>query len=93
MHRWQPLAGRHVVIIDDVASTGRTLAAVTRQALERGARRVDVAVTHALMIGDAADALRRAGVGEMISTDTVPHPTSRIATAALVAEALRALPR
>lgn len=88
-----PLAGQHVVIIDDVASTGRTLAAVARQAMEGGARRVDVAVTHALMIGDAADVLRRAGVGEMISTDTVPHPSSRIGTAALVAEALRALPR
>lgn len=88
-----PLTGRHVVIVDDVASTGRTLATVTRGALAAGARRVDVAVTHALMVGDAADALRSAGVGALISTDTVPHPSNRIVTAGLVAEALRALPR
>jgi ribose-phosphate pyrophosphokinase len=87
------LSGRHVVIVDDVASTGRTLAAVARQALAAGARRVDVAVTHALLVGDAADVLRSAGIAELISTDTVPHPTNRIGTAALVAEALRALPR
>lgn len=86
------LGGRHIVVVDDVATTGRTLAAVARSALAAGARRVDVAVTHALMIGDAADALRDAGIGDLISTDTVPHPSNRIATAALVGEALHALP-
>jgi ribose-phosphate pyrophosphokinase len=81
--------GRHVVIVDDVASTGRTLAAVARQALAAGARRVDVAVTHALLVDDADAVLRAAGVSEFLSTDTVPHPSNRIGTAALVAEALR----
>jgi ribose-phosphate pyrophosphokinase len=80
--------GRHVVIIDDVASTGHTLAAVARQVLDRGARRVDVAVTHALLVDDATSVLRAAGVSEFLSTDTVPHPSNRIGTAALVAEAL-----
>ena len=85
--------GRHVVIIDDVASTGHTLAAVARQVLARGARRVDVAVTHALLVDDAEAILRTAGVGDLISTDTVPHWSNRIGTADLIAFALRTLPR
>jgi ribose-phosphate pyrophosphokinase len=83
--------GRHVVLVDDVASTGRTLAAVARQALAAGARRVDVAVTHALLVDDASAVLRAAGVNAFFSTDTVPHPSNRIDTTALVSEALRRL--
>jgi ribose-phosphate pyrophosphokinase len=85
------LAGRHVVIIDDVASTGRTLAAVARQALARGAHRVDIAVTHALLVDDATAVLIAAGVSDLLSTDTVPHPSNRIGTADLVASALHTL--
>lgn len=88
-----PIASRHVVLIDDVVSTGRTLATVARQALAAGARRVDVAVTHALLVEDAEAVLRSAGVADLISTDTVPHPSNRIGTADLVASALRTLPR
>jgi ribose-phosphate pyrophosphokinase len=85
--------GRHVVIVDDVASTGQTLAAVARQVLARGARRVDVAVTHALPVDDADSVLRAAGVSEFLSTDSVPHPSNCIGTADLIASALRTLPR
>jgi ribose-phosphate pyrophosphokinase len=83
--------GRHVVVVADVASTGRTLAAVARQARARGAHRVDVAVTHALLVDDATDVLSAAGVNAFLSTDTVPHSSNRIDTTALVSSALRRL--
>lgn len=84
-----PIRGRAVVIVDDMASTGRTLARCAALALQAGAASVDVAVTHALFVGDALAQLRGAGVREVWSTDAVPHETSRIRLAPLLARALR----
>ena len=87
-----PLQGRHVVLIDDVASTGRTLVEATRAARLAGAAAVDVAVTHALFVGDAEAQVRAAGVGRIWSTDSVPHASNAIAVAPLLAAALQTRP-
>jgi ribose-phosphate pyrophosphokinase len=82
------LRGRAVVLLDDVASTGRTLVEAARGALARGAATVDVAVTHALLVGDALEQLRAAGVREVWSTDSVPHPSNVVSIAPMLARAL-----
>jgi ribose-phosphate pyrophosphokinase len=82
------LHGREVVVVDDVASTGRTLARTTEQCLRRGAARVHIVVTHGLFVGDAIDHLKRAGADAIWSTDSVSHGTNAIPLAALLAGAL-----
>lgn len=84
-----PLRGRHVVLVDDVASTGGTLIECARRALEAGATRVDAAVTHALLDTGAEARLASVGIRELISSDTVPHSTNRISVARLLADALK----
>ena len=83
-----PVAGRAVVLLDDVASTGRTLVSAAQGALAAGAASVDVAVTHALFVGDALEAVRSAGVRHVWSSDAVPHATNVISVVPLVATAL-----
>ena len=84
-----PVAGRAVVLLDDVASTGRTLIAAARGALAAGAVSVDVAVTHALFVGDAEAQVRAAGVRQVWSTDCVPHASNVVSVVPLIADALR----
>ena len=83
------LCAREVVLVDDVASTGCTLARAAEQCLGRGAARVHVVVTHGLFVGDAIDRLKSAGVDRIWSTDSVPHATSVIHLAMMLAAAVR----
>ena len=73
-----PLAGRAVVLMDDVASSGHTAAQATRGLLKAGAASVDVAVTHALFAGGAVELLRDAGVEHIWSTDAIAHASNAV---------------
>lgn len=86
-----PLTGRAVVLIDDVASTGRTVAQAARLALQAGAASVDVAVTHALFADDAMRVIQEAGVRQVWSTDCIAHDSNAVAIAPLLAQALLVL--
>lgn len=83
-----PVAGRAVVLMDDVASSGHTVARAAEALLAAGARSVDVALTHALFAGDALAVIHAAGVGEVWSTDCIAHDSNAIAMAPVLAEAL-----
>jgi len=83
------LEGRAVVLLDDMASTGRTLIEAARLCFAAGADTVDVAVTHALFVGDALEALQAAGVRRVWSSDCVPHASNAVPVAGLLAEVLR----
>jgi ribose-phosphate pyrophosphokinase len=85
-------SGTRAVVIDDIASSGATIAAAVSALRERGVRTVDAAVVHAIFAPGALDLIRRAGARTVISCDTVEHPTNRIQCAPLVSAALGSTP-
>lgn len=82
------LDSRDVIIVDDVASSGQTLAVAIKQCLSKQAKQVDVLVTHALFGGDAKQCLLDAGVRNIWSTDSVTHESNVIDLDGLLKEAV-----
>ncbi len=81
-------AGRAVVLLDDMASSGHTLAEAARLLRAAGAASVDVAVTHALFAQGAVELIKAAGVSHIWSTDCVAHASNAVSMAPAIAAAL-----
>jgi ribose-phosphate pyrophosphokinase len=82
-------SSRPVLLVDDIVSSGGTLAACARALSAAGARSIDAVVTHALFAPDLVAEFSATGIRSVKSTDSVPHPTNAIALDAVLAEALR----
>jgi ribose-phosphate pyrophosphokinase len=83
-----PVRGRPVVLMDDVASSGHTLARAAQLLRAAGAVSVDVAVTHALFADGAVALIRDAGVDRIWSTDCIPHESNAVSVVSAVSARL-----
>lgn len=88
--------GRQCLIVDDMASTGRTLAAAGEALRAAGAAEVHAFFVHAVMAPGALERIRAAGVQRIAATDSVApqgEGLDRIEVAPLLARALGELAR
>jgi ribose-phosphate pyrophosphokinase len=83
------LAGRTVVIVDDLASTARTLAVTAEHLRGAGATDIHCCITHAIFAGDAEAILGAAGIGHVWSTDSILNSSNAVELCDLLAEAVR----
>jgi ribose-phosphate pyrophosphokinase len=87
--------GRACLIVDDMASTGRTIAGAAQALLEAGAREVHALFVHAVMAPGALERIAAAGVRRIAATDSVPSARDPrleiVPTASLFAIALTEL--
>lgn len=77
---------QHIIQVDDVLSSGHTLARAAELLYKKGAAQVDVLVTHALFGEHALQTLKESGIKNTYSTDSIPHPSNCIALTELLAE-------
>lgn len=83
------LEGKLVVIVDDIISTGYTIIEAAKEAYRHGAREVVAIAVHGVFAEQAWPKLRKAGVKQIITANTIEHPTNKIDITPLLVEELR----
>lgn len=71
------VAGKDVVIIDDIADTAGTLAKAADLMKKEGAKSVRAVVSHGVMSGNAAERVMQSALTELVFTDTLPFDTAQ----------------
>jgi ribose-phosphate pyrophosphokinase len=68
------VAGKPAVIVDDMISTGGTLALAAQLLKDRGASPIYAAATHGIFAQDGLELVDRAPLDKILVTDTLPLP-------------------
>jgi ribose-phosphate pyrophosphokinase len=80
---------RSVVIVDDIISTGSTIATAAGMLYQQGAKDVSAACVHGVFTGGAYVRLIAAGIRDVVCSDTIERGCSRISAADQITSALR----
>lgn len=79
--------GRTAILVDDVISSGHTLANAAREILEQGFPAPICLAVHGLFASDAEAMLRGLGC-RLVTTDSIPHSSNAIALDSILGDAL-----
>lgn len=91
------VAGKTVLLVDDMIDTARTLVNAAKLLKEKGAGKIWAAATHGVLSADAIDRINNSPIEKVIITDSIPQsePVTKnpkieiISTADLLAEAIK----
>ena len=79
------IEGKEIIIVDDIISTGGTIRGAADLLLKNGAKKVYAACVHPVLAGDALDRIIESGVEEVVGTNSIPSPVSKIDITSVVA--------
>jgi ribose-phosphate pyrophosphokinase len=82
------VVNRDLILVDDMISTGGSIIKATQFLKKQKCKRVFVACTHALLMNDAEKRIKKAGVTNIISTNTIPGKTSIVDISNTIAKAI-----
>jgi ribose-phosphate pyrophosphokinase len=80
---------RDLIVVDDMISTGGSIVKATEFLKKQNCKDVFVTCTHALLINDAEKKIKKAGVTEIVSTNSIPGKTSVVDISDIIAKAIR----
>ncbi len=83
------LSGRDVIVVDDMVSTGGTMANAVKEAKRMGARIVVSSFVHPVLAPKAVDRILGAGADIIIATDTIEWSGSKASVVGSIAEAVQ----
>lgn len=84
-----PIKGKNVVIVDDIISTGHTMAEAAKKARKMGAKSVIAIGVHGLFVENAISKMRKAGINKIITTNCIEHKTNKIDVTSLLVKELK----
>jgi ribose-phosphate pyrophosphokinase len=82
------IEGKKAVVIDDIISSGGTMAKAIKGLKEQGALQVAAVCSHALFMPGAEERLLKAGADIVVTSDTVENQYSKISVAKIIKEHL-----
>jgi ribose-phosphate pyrophosphokinase len=66
------VAGKHIIMVDDMIDTGGTLTKASDMMIERGALSVRAFCTHPVLSGTAYERIEKSSLTELVVTDSIP---------------------
>lgn len=66
------VSGKNVIIVDDMADTGNTLAKAANLIIENGAKSVTCITTHGVLSGAAIEILNNSKLNKVVVSDSIP---------------------
>lgn len=82
---------QYIILIDDVISTGNTVAETAKKLYKNGAQQVDVIATHALFTKEAIDTLKNSNIQNIWTSDSITHKTNVISLTTILSDKIKTL--
>jgi ribose-phosphate pyrophosphokinase len=83
------ISRRDVILIDDIISSGGSIIKAAEVLHKKGIGKIYAMCVHALLIGDAAQKIKTAGVQDIISTNSIPGKYAKVEISPAIVAALK----